>query len=287
MADDPLLRLCLNAATGTADDQDQRSAAPAEAELAAIALGYVRVGCAQKGCDSRCAGGKTPAADCLLRVRRIVQNYPRLIGTVTAMLTPGSLAGEAAWEEWRAYILRLAQRKGFTGDDAQDLTQETYLQLRKALRDFRFESQLQTFCWHVFGNCYLQWQKHHGLIAIHEMPLTLPEDEEGDAVEREPVDPSPALEAQVADHEARDEIEAELARVLNSTDLLILRWYYLDKGPVECGRVSDRVIGEYLGMPLNTVTGRRRAALVRLQQSPALRALRDQMSFLDRLEAGA
>ena len=214
-------------------------------------------------------------------IARVALNYYLDGPMVQQMLAPNAADATRLWEEWRGYMLALARARGLTPEAAEDLAQDAYLETRKALPAFRFGSRVKTYFAGIFLNCYRRRMRTTGRIRSREQTLT-PVAREGEAEPAmELVDETASPEEQVIETTHRSQIgrlvAAEIRKIVTSEDFQILYWYYVERtfsvpGEEKEQRWTDRVIGERLGMPLNTVTSRRTRALKRLKQNDTLAA---------------
>ncbi|MCB0085065.1 MAG: sigma-70 family RNA polymerase sigma factor [Caldilineaceae bacterium] len=214
-------------------------------------------------------------------VQRIVINYYHDGPMVEAMRAPGQ-TGEALWQEWRAYMVSLANSKGIYGEAADDLAQEAYLQTVRALANFRFGSRLKTYFCGIFLNCYRHWVRSATRQDAHEEGLPIDDGDE-QAEERLPwlVDqeapPEEAVVTQMHGGQIATLVHEEIAKLTKSQDLQILRWYYVEQRFVDAEgteqKWTDDRIGQQLDLPLNTVTSRRLRAVRRLKNHPRLQEL--------------
>ncbi len=198
-------------------------------------------------------------------IRRIVWNYYREGPMVQQMLTKGSADGERLWGEWRNYFARVARGRGIPDESVQDVAQDTWMQGSRALRAFRFESQLKSFLSRVCINCCHQWFRAKVPMELIEVP---PEREGADEEiqESDIPDKSSSPEALVLKQEQNAEIkklvEKEIGKIVKSEDFQILCWYYgertyVDEKTRENKKWTDTAIGKRLGMSLSAVTARR------------------------------
>jgi RNA polymerase sigma factor (sigma-70 family) len=225
----------------------------------------------------------TQAPDVDLRMaQRIALNYYLDGPMVQQMAERRTVDGDRLWREWRVYILSLARSKGLAEEEAEELAQEVYVQTARALQTFRFGSRLKTYFFGIFLNCYRRWVRTAVTETQREQPLEDDHDDEDGGNGPQFVDPgaTPEQEALAGDHHSRlrELVRQEVQKIIHSEDFQILYWYYVEKSYVDAAtndsvKWTDKVIGERLGMPLNTVTSRRIRALQRLQRNAHLRAL--------------
>lgn len=204
------------------------------------------------------------------QIRLIALNYYADGPTVQAMLTPGSATGEQLWRDWQAQLVKVAQKKGLTAQDAEDLVQIAFLHTRHALQNFQFKSQLKTYFHAIFNRQYIKWLQGETKLATTDLDET-------------PETPQPALAvtgatAVIDNAEIRQLVTQEIQKIIKSQDYQILYWHYVEKSEIDRAtgqekKWTDKTIGEQLGMPINTVTARRLRALERLRQNSRLATL--------------
>lgn len=213
------------------------------------------------------AAADTPDAG---QIRLIALNYYADGPAVQAMLTPGSATGEQLWRNWQAKMVKVAQKKGLTAQDAEDLVQSVFLHTRRALQNFQFKSQLQTYFLSIFNRQYAKWLQGETRLTTTDLEET-------------PETPPPALTVTGAttaidNAEIRQLVTQEIQKIIKSQDYQILYWHYVEKSEIDRTtgqekKWTDKTIGEQLGMPINTVTARRLRALERLRQNSRLATL--------------
>lgn len=204
------------------------------------------------------------------QIRLVALHYYADGPAVQAMLTPGSATGEQLWRDWQRKMLKTAQKKGLTTQDAEDLVQSVFLHTRHALQNFQFKSQLQTYFLGIFNRQYAKWLQRETRFSTTDL-------------EENPEAPPSALmitDATVAveNAEIHQVVVQEIQKIVKSADYQILYWYYVEKVEIDNTtgveqKWTDKTIGERLGMPINTVTARRLRALERLRQNNRLATL--------------
>lgn len=204
------------------------------------------------------------------QIRLVALHYYADGPAVQAMLTPGSALGEQLWREWQAKLIKTAQKKGLTAQDAEDLVQSVFLHTRHALANFQFKAQLQTYFLGIFNRQYAKWLQREKRLTTTDL-------------EENPEAPPPALTVTsattvVENAEIRQLVTQEIQKIIKSEDYQLLYWYYVEKSEIdpttgEEQKWTDKTIGERLGMPINTVTARRLRALERLRQNQRLATL--------------
>lgn len=204
------------------------------------------------------------------QIRRTVLNYYADGPAVQAMLTPGSTVGEQLWRNWQTKMLTVAKKKGTTDQDAEDLMQHLFLHTRRALQNFQFKSQLQTYFLAIFNRQYAKWLQRETRWVTTDL-------------EENPEVPPPGLTVAnvgiaVENAEIGQLVLQEIQKIIKSEDYQILYWYYVETSDIDSatGQVTkwtDKTIGERLGMPINTVTARRLRALARLRENSRLAIL--------------
>lgn len=204
------------------------------------------------------------------QIRLIILNYYADGPTVQAMMTSGSAVGEQLWRDWQAKMVKAAQKKGLSAQDAEDLVQIAFLHTRHALQNFQFKSQLTTYFHAIFNRQYVKWLQGETRLETTDL-------------EENPEAPPPALTvagnaAAIENAEVRQLVTQEIHKIIKSQDYQILYWHYVEQREIDGAtgeekKWTDKSIGERLGMPTNTVTARRLRALERLRQNSRLATL--------------
>jgi RNA polymerase sigma-70 factor, ECF subfamily len=136
--------------------------------------------------------------------------------------------------------------------DLEDLLQETYLRLLKAVKGFRGESKFKTFLYRICANValmHLRWWRRR------------PEDLVGELPERVALGPDPEASAQAC--EAQRLVQQALAKLSAKKRIVFVYHELCGMGPEE--------IAEAVGSSYNTVRSRLHHA--RLEFTEALQAL--------------
>lgn len=200
------------------------------------------------------------------QIETIAFNYFNEAPTVQMMLGQEEPEGEALWVEWRTYFLNVAHSKKMPSDDAEDLVQKVFIETRRSLTNYRYQSALQTYLFRIFNNHFYKWLKKTKRAQFSDID---------DETSTQPALDSESISEELMRNELRELMQFELQRMLQSVDFRILSLFYLEEtfidpqnGSVE--RWTDKKIGELLEMPLNTVTSRRTRAISRLRSSPKL-----------------
>jgi RNA polymerase sigma factor (sigma-70 family) len=212
-------------------------------------------------------------------IQRIALNYYQDGPMVQQMCTAGSHDGERLWADWRAYMVSLARGRGLSPEQAEELAQDVYLQTAKALPHFLFGSRLKTYFCGIFINCYRHWLRTAQRVEQREQALPVESEHDENHPLHQLTDGRPPPEVEVVERglsaQLGNLVAAELQKILNSQDFQILYLYYgegtFTNSAGQTHKWTDKIIGEQMGMPLNTVTARRLRALQRLKSNVQLR----------------
>lgn len=138
-------------------------------------------------------------------------------------------------------------------NDLEDLVQETYLRLLKAVPSFRAESQFRTFLYRVCANValmHLRWWRRRKEDRLDEVP---------EPFERDELNPERLVQA----HQASRLVQQALTK-LSAKKRIVFVYYEL------CGLAPEE-IGVIVGSGTNTVRSRLHHA--RIEFSASLRAM--------------
>jgi len=213
------------------------------------------------------------------KIQKIALNYYQDGPMVQQMLTQGSRDGELRWGEWRSYFVsqaRWARSRGVRPEDVEDLAHEAFIQAHRALRTFKFESQLKTFFYSIFINRYKQWIRDTKRIQDKEQPPIEGEGDNGEILELAIPDQSPLPEDVVIEQEqnaeTRELVEKEIEGIVGSVNFQIfylsyVEETYVDKETGEKGKWTYEAIGERLGLTANAVGTRKSRVLKDLREN--------------------
>jgi len=217
-----------------------------------------------------------------LVARHYYEDGPR----VEVMLSQGS-ENARQWSDVHAFFLQLAHRYKIEGIEPQDVAQEACARAIAGLRGYHFTASLSTWLFTVFRNTRYSILRRQRAKKRRPAALRHPESEGAEAVppaivsldtiqedqtalcELIPDESTSTPEALAVATDMRERVMTVLEQLLGAIDVRILRLYYW-KG------WTDREIASSLGWPLNTVTSRRRRAIIRLRRDPTLRALAEE-----------
>ncbi|MEM7131546.1 MAG: sigma-70 family RNA polymerase sigma factor [Chloroflexota bacterium] len=85
---------------------------------------------------------------------KIICNYRKEGADVMEMLTPDAPRHENLWQQWQEQVVLWLRKKGAEKSELDDLVQDIYLQMPKALAAFKFRSKLSTYFCSVAENHY-------------------------------------------------------------------------------------------------------------------------------------
>jgi len=163
--------------------------------------------------------------------------------------------------EHQAAVFRTLTRLTGANDRVEDLAQEVFLRLYRALPGFRGEALVSTYLYRIAVNVAQdEWKRRRR----EDRPMvSISEDDEWPLEERLP-DPAPHAEQQMADREFAASVDEELRR-LSTIERTVLVLYHQEER-------SYQQIAEALHMPIGTVRTHLHRARKRLREAIAARA---------------
>jgi len=181
-------------------------------------------------------------------------------------------AFEALVREHQSMVFRTLSRMTGAGPHVEDLAQEVFLRLYRALPEFRGDSALTTYLYRIVVNVAQdEWKRRRrDREFVATAPAAFDEDESSDWIENMPGDAlhghARTPEQLLSDAQLQDAVDAALL-LLSESERAVLILYHQE----DC---SYEAISAALEMPINTVRthlhrGRKRmSALLRAQIAP-------------------
>lgn len=181
-------------------------------------------------------------------------------------------AFEALVRDHQSMVFRTLSRMTGAGPHVEDLAQEVFLRLYRALPEFRGDSALTTYLYRIVVNVAQdEWKRRRrDREFVAHVPAAFEEDESSDWLENMPGDTlrghARTPEQHLSDAELQDAVDAALLS-LSEPERAVLILYHQE----DC---SYEAISAALEMPINTVRthlhrGRKRmSALLRAQLTP-------------------
>ena len=152
-------------------------------------------------------------------------------------------------------IHALAWRKVGDFHVAEEITQDTFLQVYKNLAQLKNPNQFAGWMYVIASRLCLKWiQKHKNTSVIHSLENTLVEEIDESSYTHHV---SEQRKAEITEN--RHELVKKLLAKLPESERTIVTLYYL-------GEMTAKEIGKYLGVSVNTVKSRLRRGRKRLQE---------------------
>jgi RNA polymerase sigma-70 factor (ECF subfamily) len=152
-------------------------------------------------------------------------------------------------------VYNLAFRLSASYDDAQDITQEAFIRVQKALPDFRGDANFTTWLHRIVKNVFLDERKKQR-IRTHSSLEEMVELEDA-SVSRQIEDPKPGPESVVERYE-HAELVQRAVMALPPTQRLMIGLYHFQHRSYE-------EIAEVMGLPIGTVKSRLNRARLALK----------------------
>ena len=143
--------------------------------------------------------------------------------------------------------------------DAEEVTQDVFLQVYKQLSTLKNPQQFSGWLYVVTRRCCIAWLRKHKTARKSQSPEAIPMDETNRSAYSRYVAELQAEEAS----EYRYEVVKKLLAKLPESERTVMTLYYL-------GEMTTREISKFLGVSVNTITSRLQRARKRLQQDETL-----------------
>ena len=175
------------------------------------------------------------------------------IQLIRRILSGDDRAFETLVQKYQGSIHALAWRKIGDFHIAEEITQDTFLQVYKNLSQLRNPNQLLGWMYVIANRLCLKWlEKNKSVIqSLEDTPV--------EEVERASYTHHVAEQRETEHTEHRHEIVKKLLAKLPESERTVVTLYYL-------GKMTTKEISKFLGVSVNTITSRLQRARKRLQE---------------------
>ena len=175
------------------------------------------------------------------------------IQLIRRVLSGDDTAFEVLVQKHQNSIHALAWRKIGDFHIAEEITQDTFLQVYKNLSQLRNPNQLSGWMYVIANRLCLKW------LEKNEMVTQSLEDTPVEEIERASYTHHVAEQRETEDTEHRHELVKKLLAKLPESERTVVTLYYL-------GKMTTKEISKFLGVSVNTITSRLQRARKRLQE---------------------
>ena len=175
------------------------------------------------------------------------------IQLIRSVLSGDDTAFEVLVQKHQNSIHALAWRKIGDFHIAEEITQDTFLQVYKNLSQLRNPNQLSGWMYVIANRLCLKWLEKNKPVmqSLEDTPV--------EEIERASYTHHVAEERETEHTERRDELVKTLLAKLPESERTVVTLYYL-------GKMTTKEISKFLGVSVNTITSRLQRARKRLQE---------------------
>ncbi|MCY3550172.1 MAG: sigma-70 family RNA polymerase sigma factor [Candidatus Poribacteria bacterium] len=177
------------------------------------------------------------------------------IQLIDRILSGDDTAFGALVEKYQNSIHALAWRKIGDFHIAEEITQDTFLQVYKNLRQLRNPNQLSGWMYVIANRLCLKWLEKNKPKPVMQSLEDTPMEE----IERASYTHHVAEQRETEDTEHRHELVKKLLAKLPESERTVVTLYYL-------GKMTTKEISKFLGVSVHTITSRLQRARKRLQE---------------------
>ena len=179
------------------------------------------------------------------------------IQLIRRILSGDDVAFRALVEKYQESIHALAWRKIGDFHIAEEITQDTFLQVYKNLAQLRNPNQLSGWMYVIANRLCLKWlQKNKPVVqSLEDTPM--------EEIERSSYTHHVAKQRETERAEHRHELVKKLLRKLPESERTVITLYYL-------GKMTTKEISKFLGVSVHTITSRLQRGRKRLQEDQEL-----------------